>query len=348
MGEYRSLNVGVSGPGISVCIANYNGAGILDACLASVLAQDCAFPVEIIVHDDASTDGSADGLEERYPGLKVIRSQENVGFCVSNNRMVAGAQGEYILLLNNDAELFPDALRVLMDAAMSIGRPAILGLPQFDAADGHLIDRGSLFDPFLNPIPNLDPARHDVGMVMGACLWIPRSLWDEIGGFPEWFGSLAEDMYLCCVARLWGHPVRVLAESGFRHWVGRSFGGGKITVEGKLVTSAKRRAMSERNKSFVLLLCYPLVAIIVLVPLHAFLLLAETGLMALVRGSLDHFRQIFLPTVISLARSGKTWRKQRCLIQSRRLTGWLEYFSVFRPYLHKLAMVLRHGLPSLR
>ena len=42
-------------------------------------------------------------------------------------------------------------------------------------------------------------------MVIGACLWIQKGLWEELGGFPEWFGSIAEDMYLCCRARLAGY-----------------------------------------------------------------------------------------------------------------------------------------------
>jgi glycosyltransferase involved in cell wall biosynthesis len=72
----------------SVCIANYNGAGIIDACIRSVLAQDCGFPVEIIVHDDASPDGSGQHVQECYPSVRLLESSENVGFCVSNNRMV--------------------------------------------------------------------------------------------------------------------------------------------------------------------------------------------------------------------------------------------------------------------
>ena len=215
----------VSQPVCSVCIANYNGVGLLQACIESVLEQDCGFALEIIVHDDASTDGSVAWIRQNFPAVVLIESAENAGFCIANNRMAKAATGEYLLLLNNDAELLPNALRALHGAATSLKQPAILGLPQYDAASHALIDRGSVFDPFLNPIPNLDLARQDVGMVIGACLWIPRALWEDLNGFPEWFGSMAEDMYLCCLARLRGCPVRILPDSGFRHWVGHSFGG---------------------------------------------------------------------------------------------------------------------------
>ena len=73
-------------------------------------------------------------------------------------------------------------------------------------------------------------------MVIGACLWLPKNLWDNLGGFPEWFGSLAEDMYLCCLARLKGVPVKVISTSKFSHWVGRSIGGGKVLNNKRLST----------------------------------------------------------------------------------------------------------------
>ena len=193
-------------PVCSICIANYNGAAVIGPCLESIYNQDFHLPLEIIIHDDASTDTSVDFIRNRFPDVTLIVSESNVGYCVSNNRMVSRARGRYILLLNNDAVLHRDAVRTLYNHAERHPGPAILGLPQYDMQTGELIDRGSLFDPFLNPVPNLDPGRTDVGMVMGACLWIPKALWEELGGFPEWFGSLAEDLYLCCLARLRGFP----------------------------------------------------------------------------------------------------------------------------------------------
>ena len=121
-------------PVVSVCIANYNGQGVVEACICSVLAQDVPWPVEILVHDDASTDNSPALIKSLFPQIHLLCSEQNVGFCVANNRMVAAARGKFILLLNNDAELFPDALRVLYQAAAADNRPLILGLPQYCAA----------------------------------------------------------------------------------------------------------------------------------------------------------------------------------------------------------------------
>jgi GT2 family glycosyltransferase len=334
-------------PAVSVCIANYNGLELIDACLRSVLQQEFDFPVEIIVHDDASSDGSAAHIRSNYPNVVLIASDQNVGFCTANNRMAEAAHGEYLLLLNNDAELFPDALRALHDAAAAIGRPALLGLPQYDAAGGNLIDRGSLFDPFLNPMPNLDAQRADVGMIIGACLWIPRHLWRDIGGFPAWFHTLAEDMYLCCVARLWGYPVRVLAGSGFRHWVGKSLGGGKVTSSDRLSTSRTRRALSERNKTFVMCLCYPAPWLIALLPLHLLLLLTEGMLISLIKRDSGLWKTIYAPLLPALWRSRRLLLAGRGYVQKNRRRD-ARFASAFRPVLYKLAMLVKHGMPHIR
>jgi len=334
-------------PLVSVCIANFNGMSVIDDCLRSVLAQECNFSVEIIVHDDASTDDSSAYIRQHYPNATLIENEENVGYCISNNRMAAVAKGEYILLLNNDAALFPDALQTLYDAARTIGKAAALGLPQYDASSGELIDRGSLFDPFLNPIPNLDVNRADVGMIIGACLWLPKTLWDEIGGFPEWFHTLAEDMYLCCVARLWGYPVRVLTTSGFRHWVGKSLGGGKVTDENHLVTSLKRRALSERNKSYVMVLTYPAPLFHLIFPLHLVLLLLEGAALSLMKWDRRLWSDIYLACYGALWKQRDQLHLLRRNIQKKSRIDTREFRKVFKLCPHKLRMLLRHGIPKV-
>ena len=91
------------------------------------------------------------------------------------------------------------------------------------------------------------PGRREVAMVIGACLFLPRSLWADLGGFPEWLESIGEDLYLCCVARLRGRSVKVTGASGYRHRQGASFGGNRATAQG-LQTTFRRRYLSERNK----------------------------------------------------------------------------------------------------
>lgn len=334
-------------PVCTVCIANYNGAEVLDDCLHSVFTQDCEFSFEIIVHDDASTDDSMGIVRERYPTVRIIQSRSNVGFCISNNRMVAEARGQYILLLNNDATLFPDALRTLFAAAQEKIHPAILGLPQYDARTKELVDRGSRADPFLNPIPNLENAQYGIAMVSGACLWIPAVLWERLGGFPEWFGSLAEDMYLCCVARLWGYEVSCVHKSGFLHRQGHSLGGGgKVAAGAPLVTSRKRRILSERNKSFVIVITYPSPIFEGIIILHVLLLFAEGCVLAVIKRDTSILKTIYLATLISLWASRAQLWSARQVIQAQRTQRVGHFFAVFKWIPQKILLLQKHGIPK--
>ena len=332
-------------PLVSVCIANYNGERLLPDCIDSVLAQGID-GVEILIHDDASTDASIALLIDRYPQVRVITSAENVGFCISNNRLADAASGDYLLLLNNDAALEAGALQALLAGSDRIGGDAILTLPQYDWETGALVDRGCLLDPFYNPVPNLDPGRADVAYVIGACLWIPRRLWNELGGFPEWFGSLAEDMFLCCAARLRGVPVRCVDASGYRHRQGASFGGNR--VDGGLRTTYRRRALSERNKTAVLLACTPGWTMWPLLAAHLGLLCAEGVIVSMWRRDGRLWREVYAPALACVFVRGGTLRPQRAALQAARAVPARAYFRAFAWMPRKLTLLRNLGVPDIR
>jgi len=336
-----------SPPICSVCIANYNGESLLIDCLDSVLNQQCSFPFEIIVHDDASTDKSLELLESRYPQAHIIKSRENVGFCISNNRMVAQASGQFILLLNNDAALAPDALEVLYEESKKQATPGILTLPQYDWESGALVDRGCLLDPFYNPVPNLDANRREVAMVIGACLWIPRNLWNKLGGFPEWFESIAEDMQICCRARLAGFPVEVTLTSSYRHRQGNSFGGNRLS-DGRLRTTYQRRRLSERNKTFVLALCTPRPSIWILLPFHILALATEGVFLAIAKREYSIFTKIYKSALTAFFYKIPSIRHERRLIQASIQLSTKQYFSVFTRYPQKLKLLSKYGIPQVQ
>lgn len=333
-------------PLISVCVANFNGRAVIDACLQSVLKQQGSVSFEILVHDDASTDGYLEEICRNYPQVRMLASDANVGFCVANNRMAAVARGKYLLLLNNDASLFPDALQSLAGEAQRLQCPAILSLPQYDAQTDELVDRGCLLDPFFNPVPNRDVQRQNVAMVIGACLWIPTSLWARLGGFPAWFGSIAEDLYLCGRARLNGYPVRVLDHSGYRHWQGRSFGGNKI-AEGRLSTTFRRRALSERNKTFALGILTPAPLVYGLLPLHLGVLMVEGGALAVLRRDLSIWRRIYAPALLAVWQSRDLWLALRKSSQAYRTLGMSAWLSGFTGAPYKIVMLRKHGMPRI-
>ena len=333
-------------PTCSICIANYNGEYMLAECIDSVLAQRNGPEIEIIVHDDASTDASLHILA-KYPDVKVIASRENVGFCVANNRMVEVARGEFILLLNNDAALFPDALHTLLEHARAHTECGILSLPQYTWNHGELIDRGCLLDPFYNPAPNVRAERLDVAMVAGACLWIRRSLWCDIGGFPVWMVSIAEDMYLCCEARRRGLSVQVPNASGYKHHQGQSLGGNK-PVQGRLHSTYRRRALSEFNKTAVLVLCTPWPWLVVMLPMHSLTLIVEGLVLAALRQDVKLFQRVYANTLRRLWRERGKLRTLRRTQRAHWRPGTHSYFSAFTLVPRKLVLLWRYGVPDLR
>ena len=215
-------------------------------------------------------------IREQFPEVHVLASKKNAGFCISNNRMVEYAHGKYILLLNNDAILRPGSLRAfLLDTEASATIPGIIGLPQYSLADGTLVDRGYEFDLFMNPIPAFVPAGKKLHLLPA-----------HASGYHAKYGMRLEasrtgsnrlpKMSTCAMPPdLLGYPVVVLAAPGFDHWIGRNLGGGKV-MEKKLVSTTRRRALSERNKTWVMMICYPLPVLLLILPLH-FALLATRG-----------------------------------------------------------------------
>lgn len=332
----------------SVCIANYNGEQIIDQCIDSILHQnEYADSVEIIIHDDASTDNSVAVIKDKYPQARVLCSETNVGFCESNNLMVAIARGQYVLLLNNDAALWPDALSVLVRQAQSQRCRGILTLPQYDWQSREIVDRGCLLDPFYTPVPNLDPQRTDIAMAIGACLWLPRSLWNELGGFPAWMESIAEDVYLCCLARFRGYPVQVTATSGYWHMQGKSFGGNRAQPSG-LVSTYRRRMLSERNRSYVSFLFAPSYLVWGVMVLNFFFLFSEGMVLSLLKWNKKIFLQIYLNVLSSVLRSRLLLLGERARVQKSRLSSFASFFSVFTLCPRKFSLLLRYGIPSLR
>ncbi|WP_455230222.1 glycosyltransferase family 2 protein [Geopseudomonas aromaticivorans] len=333
-------------PLLSICIPNFNGADYISQCIESALNQEFPHEIEIIVHDDASTDESIAIIVERHPNVKILVSESNVGFCISNNRMVEHARGKYILLLNNDAILRPGSFSAFLAKAERSSKPSIIGLPQYSLTDGALVDRGYEFDLFMNPIPQYEESTQSVATVTGACMWIPREVWDAVGGFPDWFGSIAEDIYICHAARLLGYSVTILEAPGFDHWIGRNLGGGKV-MEQKLVSTVRRRALSERNKTWVMMICYPLPILLLVLPLHFTLLTLEAVALLLSGTGWSKVHSIYLPLPASLATNISKVCSTRNHIQRQRCLSPAAYLKGFRLVPWKLVMLWRHGIPNL-
>jgi GT2 family glycosyltransferase len=124
-------------PDISALIVNYNGGDLLTTVVESLITSVSGLNLEIIVWDNASSDGSADRLAVRLPSVQVVRSRENLGFSRATNRQLEMARGKTILLLNPDAKPEVDAIRTLFDYLQAHPDVGAVG-PRLVLPDGSL------------------------------------------------------------------------------------------------------------------------------------------------------------------------------------------------------------------
>src|SRR6185312_11158025 len=100
---------------ISVVIVGWNARHYLELCLDSIAKAPPRRTMEVLVVDNASTDGSAEMIESKFPWVRLIKSTENLGFSRGNNVAIRQAQGRYVALVNPDVIVFPDCLDALAD-----------------------------------------------------------------------------------------------------------------------------------------------------------------------------------------------------------------------------------------
>ncbi|MBI5287629.1 MAG: glycosyltransferase family 2 protein [Chloroflexi bacterium] len=218
----------MSGSRLSVIIVNYNGGAIVRLCLDHLWPQ-LRPDWDVTLVDNASPDRSADGLEDRFPGLSVVNNPRNVGFARANNQAIPRTAGDYVLLLNPDVVITPGALETAlayMDANpdVSILGPRIL-LPdgRLDPAAHRSFKTPATYFYRMSGLSRWFP-RHrsfghyyltyldenaiaDVDSVVGAFLLIRRSVIDEIGLLDERFFMYCEDEDWCWRAKQAGGRV---------------------------------------------------------------------------------------------------------------------------------------------
>ncbi len=230
-------------PTLSVIIVSWNVRELLARALDSVFASvDEDVELEVIVVDNASGDGSARMVSERFPQVRVIANQQNLGFPAANNQGLALASGDYVLLLNSDTEVRTGAL-TRMIAHMVMHPETGLAGPKLLNADGSIQSSRRRFptlrilfleSTWLQPlagrralarytyedIPATMP--QDVDWVTGAAMMARRQAIDQVGAMDEGFFMYSEELDWCRRIRNAGWRVTFAPQAEIVHYGGKS------------------------------------------------------------------------------------------------------------------------------
>jgi len=229
---------------LSIIIVSWNVRGLLRRCLDSIFQHPTSnLQFEVIVVDNASTDGSAAMVRHGFPQVQLLVNDENLGFTAANNQGIARSQGRYVLLLNPDTELLGDALATMvgyMDAHPEVGA---LG-PQLLNPDGSIQSSRRRFPTmataFLEStvlqlwfpdnavlrryyvLDRPDDEVQEVDWVVGAAILIRREAWDQVGPLDEGFFMYSEELDWCRRAREQGWKVVYLPTAQVVHYGAQS------------------------------------------------------------------------------------------------------------------------------
>jgi len=229
---------------VSIVVVSFNTREFTLACLKSIYRETSGAEFEVIVFDNASSDGSADAIAAEFPQARLIRSHQNVGFAAANNLSAAEAGGEYLLLLNPDTVVLDNAVRRLLAFARKNpdggifggrtlnsdrspnpkscwGRPTLWSTLNRGIGLSYLFPGNRLFDPEALGGWERNTVR-EVDIVSGCLFMIRANLWRHLGGFDTQFFMYCEDADLCLRAKKMGSPCLICPESIIIHYGGAS------------------------------------------------------------------------------------------------------------------------------
>ena len=333
-------------PLVSVVILNYNGQVWMRRCLESMQAQTLFRQSQIIVADNASTDGSDRLAEELLRGWDnglFIQNGANIGFGAGSNLAVRQATGEYLLFLNPDVWLEPDCLEQAVRAAQA-RQSGACGVRVLDYEDNNFQNAGGLgFDVFslgISVPPNAEPEEL---CIANGFFFIRADLFRRLGGFDEKFFLYCEETDLSWRVWLSGQRISYAAKAVIHHRGAASAnpkGGTKIV---ELRTSDSKRYYTNRNHWLTLLKNCQGLGLLIL-PLNAGFLFLESLAMALYLRRFSFFQRAWWEAASDCWRMRGYVAAQRRQVSTYRVRGdlfmlrflrfglgrWPDYRRMFR------------------
>ena len=204
-------------PEISIILVLFNRAELTLACLRSI-TENYNQAVEVVIVDNASTDRTSQ-LLDRITGARILRNPDNRHFLAAVNQAAAECRGDYLLLLNNDAQLLPGGLQIALRTLKSSADIGAVG-GKIILLDGTLQEAGSIvwrdgsctgYGRGDDPSAPMYNFRRDVDYCSGAFLLTPRKVWEQLNGFDRVFAPAYYEETDYCM-RLWAQGLRVVYE----------------------------------------------------------------------------------------------------------------------------------------
>lgn len=278
---------------------------------------------EIIVADNASTDGSAEWVQTHFPDVKILKFDQNYGYCGGNNRAAAAAVGNVLIFLNNDVEVDAGWLKPIADAfskrpKLGAAQPKIRANGErtrfeYAGAAGGMMDKygypfclGRIFDTCEIDSGQYDQLAGDIFWASGAALAIRRDVFSEAGGFDEDFQFHMEEIDLCWKLQRMGFSISGIPDSVVYHVGGGSLDSG----------SPRKLAYNMRNNLAMLYKHLPTGRFWAVFFIRA-ILDAAAAVRELLRGRFRHFWAIASASDHFLLHIGRIHKKRRELIEKR-------------------------------
>ena len=235
-------------PELSIIIVNWNVEKLLKRCLESIFGSPYAADpkrLEVIVVDNASSDGSVEMVQSSFPQVTLLANEQNLGFTKANNQGISLARGRFVLFLNPDTEIVDDALGTMVEFMKAH--------PEVGAVGPKLIYPDGSTQPSRRRFPNAstlflestliqrwwkknrvlsryymedqsDDQVQEVDWLVGAALMVRKEALDQVGGFDEGFFMYSEELDWCRRARKAGWKIVYLPDAVVVHHEGKSSG----------------------------------------------------------------------------------------------------------------------------